>query len=648
MCTYDYTPYTGCGGGEQHYYIQWVKCTKAAENGRYCSLESSTEVELGKLSSNVLSCPLHGPIAVQQYVLEPANAARLDEDAGRRRARSTARTRNASSRSRTPGRAASSRDFDQPARKQIRGRTPRREIAPESSDSESSSSPVARHRASRLRDREPTERRRSRPAQGNHHRRSVSADVALPPPTPPTLPSRYGRSHVSLPLNPDLEAQAEESQASNAESQQSRPKTTLNIPLSSGVVGLPSSPDMHRRASVHRSRSEGMLRPGEAAQVEPIQPVSRTMSPSSDSSPDHNGELPFSTPVRRGRRAGVRSNRERSVDTTMRRIDEHVVPEENDQITREASATRPSESGHSATTSPEPLHQGTDAPRPLTVATAPRITHHRRQDSRPRLDSLQIPMQRDHYQRDAYSAPTATPPETDINMGIPLRGRTKSLRQVDLPLTVLNPPSQRNEETASIRSTRSRRLEDQITEGRKWAAAREHMPALSGIRGPMADVPAHMFTPNLALGAASSSAVPLPLAGRESVDSGYRSGHQPQRSWETIKSAESGDGGSGTGRAAAGKGGRNTLQKAPPPQLQLQQQGQGAQQQPRPVPEPLQLNRLPPCALPVSLMSPSFQPDADASSVGRGGKRQRMGLRKKISGLLWDRGGQRELGAVEG
>jgi hypothetical protein len=260
-------------------------------------------------------------------------------------------------------------------------------------------------------------------------------------------------------------------------------------------------------------------------------------------------------------------------------------------------------------------------------------------------------MQRDQYQRDAYSAPTATPPETDINVGISLRGRANSLRQGDFSLAVLNPPSQHNEETASIRSTRSRRLEEQITEARKWAAAREHMPALPGARGPMTDVLAHMSTPNLALGApiSYSSAVPLPMAGRESVDSGYRSGHQPQRSWETVVSAESVEGGA---RATAGKGGRNTLQKAPPPQPQPQQQLQGPagqqQQQQRPIPAPLQLGRLPPCALPVSLLSPSLQSDADAGSVGKGGKRQRMGLRKKISGLLWDRGGQRELGAVEG
>jgi hypothetical protein len=62
----------------------------------------------------------------------------------------------------------------------------------------------------------------------------------------------------------------------------------------------------------------------------------------------------------------------------------------------------------------------------------------------------------------------------------------------------------------------------------------------------------------------------------------------------------------------------------------------------------LKLGRQPPCALPVSLLSPGFQTDGDeVGPLGKGAKRQRVGLRKKISGLLWDRGGQREVG-VEG
>jgi hypothetical protein len=99
---------------------------------------------------------------------------------------------------------------------------------------------------------------------------------------------------------------------------------------------------------------------------------------------------------------------------------------------------------------------------------------------------------------------------------------------------------------------------------------------------------------------------------------------------------------------------------------QAQAQGQGLglaqqhqQQHKRPVPAPLNFQQhggpgggLPPCALPVSLMSPGFQSDGDASTVGKGAKAtllQRMGLRRKFSGLvLWDRDrGGREVG-VEG
>src|SRR5690349_15369922 len=120
MCTYDYTPYTGCEDGEQHFYIQWVKCSVAVEKGRYCSLDTSHKVEqLRKLSTNVLSCPLHGPVAVQQYVLDAVNTRTQDSDRDTRRARSAAR-RGATSRGRTPKRGTSDRDSEQPVRKEVR------------------------------------------------------------------------------------------------------------------------------------------------------------------------------------------------------------------------------------------------------------------------------------------------------------------------------------------------------------------------------------------------------------------------------------------------------------------------------------------------------------------------------------------------
>ena len=165
----------------------------------------------------------------------------------------------------------------------------------------------------------------------------------------------------------------------------------------------------------------------------------------------------------------------------------------------------------------------------------------------------------------------------------------------------------------------------------------------------VADVLAHMSSePNLAAVAAAGMHVQ-----RESVDSGYRSGaapqahHQVQRSWEGVVSSGN-SGNSGEGRRV----GRGVLVKAPPSQQAATAPvGLGLQRPTAPV--PLDLARLPPCLLPVSLVSPGFRSDGGEDVVGpmrkggKGGLKERMGLRKKISGLLWDRGGQREVG-VEG
>ncbi|KAG7294158.1 hypothetical protein NEMBOFW57_004226 [Staphylotrichum longicolle] len=617
MCTYDYTPYTGCEDGEQHFYIQWVKCSVAVEKGRYCPLDTSHKVEqLRKLSANVLSCPLHGPVAVQQYVLDAVNARPQDSDRDTRRARSAAR-RGATSRGRTPKRGTSDRDSEQPVRREVRKQRSRRSMASESTDSESSTSLSTRARAAAaqrvpsLAERERLERRKSRTAQ-NSHRRSISADVALPP--PPTLTMRYGRSEASLPLKADPEVPTAELPAPVANAQQAPSKPSLDIPRAIGVVGLPSSPDMHhRRGSVHRSRSEGVLRKSTESQPEAAQPAPRSaVSPASDnSSPEQNPDLPFSSLSRRNRRAGSRSIRDRSVDTTMRRIDEqHEAAEQHTAAAREAAS---------------PDHGPASLP--------PTTTTPRRSDSlsRPRLNALHIPAPpANPLQRDAYSAPTATPPETDIT-GTPshhthqpphhhtLRSRAKSLRHIDLspPPQIPSSSSQiNNEDAASLRSAasgRSRRFEHQVAEGRKWVAAREHMAALPatpvgkvgagagagvglGLGLGVTDVLAHMSEPNLAAAvattAAAAVAVPPGGAARESVDSGYRSGHghghQVQRSWETVTgaaatasvSSSSGSrvgGGEEEGRHVGNaRGGK--LQKAAPPPPLLQQQQQQQQQ----------------------------------------------------------------------
>lgn len=68
MCIYDFTPYIGCLEDKQHYYVQWMKCNKAMQINKYCSFDKSVPVEeLRKISGNVLSCPVHRHIAIQQH-----------------------------------------------------------------------------------------------------------------------------------------------------------------------------------------------------------------------------------------------------------------------------------------------------------------------------------------------------------------------------------------------------------------------------------------------------------------------------------------------------------------------------------------------------------------------------------------------------
>ncbi|KAK4143484.1 uncharacterized protein C8A04DRAFT_28915 [Dichotomopilus funicola] len=662
MCTYDYTPYTGCEGGPQHYYIQWVKCDIASEKGRYCSLDTSHKVEqLRKLSSNVLSCPLHGPIAVQQFVLDSANpeaAAQFEPEApGRTRARSTTR-RGAASRGRTPKRGESERDVEQSTRKEVRKRRSRREMVSESSDSESAASVSSRRRTAerprRRSDREPAEPRRRRVSRASSHNRSTSADIESPPPVPSL--TRYGRSEVSLPTKMEPEMQGDD-RLSAAGHSLARPKTSLDIPRVANTVGLPTSPDMHRRGSDQRRGSETGSQFGGVGDghPEPVPSLKDAITPT-DSSPDHNPEMPFSTPGRRTRRTGSRSVRDLSVDPMMRRIDEHVAQEGDNQVTNEVA---PSEAHTSTATSPEPLQ----APNRPSAPTPARMSHHRRTNSKPQLNNLKIPQNRDKYQRDAYSAPTATPPETDITADR-FQSRTISLRNVDVspvapPLSPRSPRtffSHQSSETASIHSNRSRRYEDQVIEARKWAAAREQVMVP---RAPV-DILAHMSMSETSLPLAAAAAAagsqmpgvagvpPLPVGVRESVDSGYLSGHHTQRSWEAVRASDN-----ATPRSM--RAGRNTLQKMPPPvsmhtqqdqaQAQAQAMGLGLMQDAsrRTTPAPLNLNMgaggagLPPCALPVSLVSPGFAPtEADLTAAGKGGKGllHRMGLRRKFSGLV--------------
>ncbi|KAL2118865.1 hypothetical protein VTJ04DRAFT_5824 [Mycothermus thermophilus] len=594
MCNYDYTPYKGCTEGEQHYYIQWIKCGIAAENGRYCSLETSTRLEkIREISGNVLACPLHGPVAVQQFILDGASPRHHDEDE-KRRARSASR-RSATSRGRSTRRGSALAD-DEDTRREIRRQRSRQEVAQEeASDSESGVRENRARLARRASRRAEAERAdgQSKPSRKVSHRRSMSADLDPIPPVPQLNP-RYGRSETSLPLEAEPEPRKELRRSSTASSSL-RQQQAPEVPKAPSVVGLPSSPDMHRRASLQKARAEAGLKDD----FSPLPSPKSWTSQASDSSPDQDPTLPF-TYNRRARRT-ARSIGDRSIDTSMQRIDENVAADE------------PPLSPRSLPPLPGPAPARSPPPEPTNGLHYP--SRHARTANRPQLNSLTIPKPGDKYQREYYSAPTATPPDTEITNGSSSsQSRPRSLRSVD---AVLGAAQQSTQDSSSS---------------------------------------------NLA-----------PTAARGSVDSGYLSGHS--------------------------KNGRNTLQKSPAQKQAAQVQAQQAQeqnetksqqtesqssaqqtQQPKtstdssrpqdqqqrqdekkgsphhkPRPAPLNLvqpgtNRLPPCALPVSLISPSAQSDPETTtSPNKGGRAtilQRMGLKRKISGLLDKdhRGGRAEVG----
>lgn len=650
MCTYDYTPYTGCKDGQQHFYIQWMKCNKAIERSKYCPLNKSTQAEvLKQLSTNVLSCPIHGPIAVQQYVfdLEGPEASEdvsagdqdhLDEAEGHR-VQSMARRGRA-----TKDCASASNSSGPPTRSGNRKRRPARDVSPGSSgsDSESSGSISGRlRRAERVRKlglRDFADRRKSSTVRANAHRRASSVDI-LPPVQ--SLSTDHSRRELSPPMDGEVDAPVAEDPAPAADPRKARPKSTFAHPAGNGIIGLPSSPDMLRRgATVHRSRSEGLLRQGAEDQSATFELAPRnTFLSASDSSPDRSlGPLLFSTTTSRGgRRTGARSIRDRSVDTAMGRIDEHIVQEDHgDQMdgggqSLGISHTPMSNIGSPSSTVAPSGRQSHDDCAASSSTLADNCEH-----SRPHLHSLQIPDQNSQHQRDASPASKIRPPQQDSPYHS-LQGR-RSPQQGEASAPTLCPPisPQRGDETSSLRSTRSRtrRFEDQVAEGRKWAAAREHMPmAAVAARGPKTDVLAHMSGPFHQL--LVSSMAP---AGRESVDSEYRSGQGHQQRRGSMGSKKAGGGGSGE-RQASGK----RLQKTHPPREQTAESCSA--------PAPLAQESSPPCARPPSSVGQELRQDDDVS-VGKEVNKvpflQRKGLRRKLSGLLWDRGGQREVGAVSG
>ncbi|KAK0710485.1 hypothetical protein B0T21DRAFT_376667 [Apiosordaria backusii] len=615
MCTYDYTSYTGCKQGEQHFYIQWMKCSKAVETGgKYCPPELSVEVDaIRKLSGNVLSCPVHGPIAIEQhefdFVVAKFPVEQQNQPMRRGRSRTASRRGTSVSRSnRTPKTDTFGRNFEELPQKK---RRESRAVSPtESINSESSGTIPARPRTSdglKKADRSRSQDRR-RSSVAHSHRRVSSADLNLMPRRASTLRQSNGDKALDPPAEIPEHAEVQEEESRG---RQPRPKTTVHIPAGNGLVGLPSSPDMNKRSPVNRAKSESRPTPTDSvtARLDTSLPQSTSLG-SSDSSPEHPSEpLPFGQSGTRRpsvRRSGTRSIR-KSTDEVMGRIDENVAQgEDDDQIQA---------GGLHITTTGIARSGTTRTSRSSRIGISPESE-----------SDFKFP-----------------PPPNRSNNSSPISRRGSETRP-PVPPSPLSPVFPRynssyNDETSSLRSNQSktsRRFEDQVAEGRKWAAAREqHMSFLANTANN------NLSEPNLPLASQSR---------RESADSGYRSGQaqlpMPPNSPPSRHA---------TPNPTQQEQKRRTLQKhngQTPYQTDLGLPSPNTMSQRRPT--PLQLGNVPPCALPVSLYSPSplgqGQSGTSSGEVSPGNMKgkvplfQRMGLKKKISGL-WEKSGNQR--AVE-
>ncbi|KAK4223117.1 hypothetical protein QBC38DRAFT_488364 [Podospora fimiseda] len=597
MCTYDYTPYVGCKGGQQHYYLQWMKCSKAIENGdQFCPLDQSVETDsLRQLSRNVLSCPLHTPIVVQQYEFEFIQATTVPESVPTPRS-VKARRGNMTPKSRTPKSGTFRQTFEEQAPR--RKRASARDLSPAHSDSDSED---ARPKTSDgVKRSERGERGRSSGPREKSHRRVSSADMDMLPTRSSTL--RKSQRKAERPPRPEPEGSehAEQPREEVEEKPKTKsPRTKHNLDISTtvgiGITGLPTSPDIYRRPSeVHRAKSQEKLKQdGEKKQDAERKPDPTTVSPvtvspstflasntGSDSSPVNSSEpLPFSQQslaARRGRRS-TRSVRKSTEESPMTRIDELVGQEPVDDVPSSSS-------------------------RPVSRSSTSRVPS---RHATPRLS------------QDAFIPPV---PPLSPGLHSPRGFGT-------FPEPPLSPRSFRTNfsyevggDASSIKSGRSRKgYEEQVADAKKWVAARESMPINHGGSGNITDLvmqsPRKMSEPNLVNGRDSS------------MDSGYTSGQtQQRRGSEATVVVPQTEGGARLQKTMSPSG---LSQSHRPPPLQLVGAHAG---------------RLPPCALPVSLYSPAVpgQQNGDPASLaaavnGKDGKvplLQRMGLRKKISGLV--------------
>ncbi|KAM7188102.1 hypothetical protein V8F33_010865 [Rhypophila sp. PSN 637] len=647
MCTYDYTPYRGCAKGQQHFYLQWMKCNKALENGnRHCPLHESVEVEeLKKLSGNVLFCPLDNPISVQQHEFlflagddqddHPQKPMQTEEFRARSRSARSIRGRPTTlySTDRSP-----ENSFGERVRRTARKKAPR-DLSPPSPASDCSDSPIPRPKTAsgvkRLDDHKVLENHKTL-ARTRSHRRASSVEWAPLPTVKVTRPRPSDDDHKARPSRSDSVPKVEEEV----------PKQPIGPgPLSPGMrarLGLPASPDMHRRNSlIQRSRSESPMKAefqfpvdGPATDPEFGHPLF-----TQDSSPEQRPE-PFSgqPPVRRARTTRTRSRT--SEESMMRRIVE-------DRRAEEESTTRlmPTPKRDVKMTFPDHEHQPDQAVGlglGQMQTDGKRLTRAKRRIARSKSPDLTVdvplPQRRRQYVREepsssnlvAFASQTASPepPAADnqfsyVNTSI-RASRTAPDTDEDDAARVLQ---QKRE------ARKSRRYEEQVAEAKKWAAARDQHFSESVPNLPAAYdksyLPPHQSPPE-----------PSWLGGpRQSNDSGYlsqsHSGQQqgkpqlPQRRNTLHKSQHKAQiSGTSTATTVSMAQSESTSEMDAGNMKEYQQL---AMRQPLTVKqEVVHVTALPP---------PAGHPDDGSGQVvGKASLLKRMGLKRKISSL-WERNG---------
>ncbi|KAM7198735.1 hypothetical protein V8F20_006050 [Naviculisporaceae sp. PSN 640] len=667
MCTYDYTPYRGCARGQQHFYLQWMKCNIALENGnRHCPLHESIEVEeLKKLSGNVLFCPLDNPIAVQQH--EFLFIAGEEEDAPQAKPRFTqeSRARSRSARS-TRGRPATMYKLDHSSensvgervRKTSRKKIPRDLSPPPTPDSDRSDSPIPRPRTAsgvkRLDDEKVLEDRRAK-ARTRSHRRASSVEFA---PLPIMKVTRPAPSDVTRPRS----CHGEEDTIPDANDKSHLPPQAVPPgPLSPGTrarLGLPASPDMHRRNSlIQRSRSESPMKaefqfpPGaDGPATDPE--FGHPLYPQPDSSPEQQPE-PFAVqPV--VRRARTTRSRAATEERIMRRIEEDKRAEEEFTTRlmptpkREVKMTLPDHPMHQEYSADQGIGLGLaqareeGSGRPITRAKSEARIARSKSPADLKLDVVPLPQRRKKYVRDespnlgaiaskVVAAPEPPPPVAENNA--PFSYVNKSIRS-SRPA----PDSDdHHDETATAifhqkrEARKSRRYEEQVAEAKKWALARDQHFSSS-----VPSLPTASSANDKNLFPHQSPPEPAWLGPRQSNDSGYLSGqlhhsggklqrrntlHKPQPSTGTAASVALSEG------STFDMDVRN---------LQSQSQGQRVQRQQVQLPAAMKREVVHITVGPTQGEDPSGT--IPGAGQGKASLLKRMGLKRKISSL-WERNG---------